>query len=69
MGEKAHRLLVEKPKGRKPLGRPRCRWADNIKMYLGDIGLGGILTGLVWLRIDTSQVVLCSIDLVSYLVT
>jgi hypothetical protein len=43
MGEKrkAYRLLVGKPEGRRPLRRPRCRWADNIKMYLGDTGWGG----------------------------
>jgi hypothetical protein len=34
MGEKtnAYRILVGMPEGKKPLGRPRCRWADNIKM-------------------------------------
>jgi hypothetical protein len=36
MGEKrnVYRLLVGKPEGRRPLGRPRCRWIDNIKMDL-----------------------------------
>ena len=29
-----YRLLVGKPKGKRPLGRPRCRWKDNIKMDL-----------------------------------
>jgi hypothetical protein len=33
----AYRLLVGKPKGTRPLGRPRCRWVDNIKMDLGEI--------------------------------
>jgi hypothetical protein len=28
-------LLAEKPEGRRPLERPRCRWVDNIKMDLG----------------------------------
>jgi hypothetical protein len=31
---------VGKPVGKRPLGKPRRRWVDNIKMYLGDIGLG-----------------------------
>jgi hypothetical protein len=36
MGESrnAYRILVGKPEGRRPLGRPRCRWVDNIKMDL-----------------------------------
>jgi hypothetical protein len=39
MGEKrkAYRLLVGKPEGKRPLGRPRRRWVDNIKMDLGDV--------------------------------
>jgi hypothetical protein len=41
MGEKRsmYRLLVGKPKGKRPLGRPRRRWIDNIKMDLLEIGL------------------------------
>jgi hypothetical protein len=41
MGEKknVYRLLVGKPEGKRPLGRPRCRWIDNIKMGLLEIGL------------------------------
>jgi hypothetical protein len=40
MGEKrnAYRLLVETPKGRRPLGRPRRRRVDNIKIDVGEIG-------------------------------
>jgi hypothetical protein len=40
MGEKrnAYRLLVEKPEGRRPLGRPRRRWLDNIRMDLVEVG-------------------------------
>jgi hypothetical protein len=43
-GEKrnAYRILVGKQEGRRPLGRPRCRWEDYIKMDLRDIGLGWI---------------------------
>jgi hypothetical protein len=40
MGEKrnAYRILVGYPEGKRPLGRPRRRWVDNIKMVLGEIG-------------------------------
>jgi hypothetical protein len=34
-------ILVGKPEGRRPLGKPRRRWDDNIKMDLGEIGFGG----------------------------
>ena len=33
-----HRVLVGKPEGKRPLGRPRRRWADNIKMDLRELG-------------------------------
>jgi hypothetical protein len=33
----AYRLLAGKPEGRRPLGRPRRRWVDNIKMDLGEV--------------------------------
>jgi hypothetical protein len=49
----AYKLLVRKPEGKRPLGRPRCRTVDNLKMDLGEIELG-VLTGLVWFRIGTS---------------
>jgi hypothetical protein len=44
MGERrgAYRALVGKPERRRPLGRPRCRWEDNIKMDLQEVGWGGI---------------------------
>jgi hypothetical protein len=43
IGEKrtAYRLFVGKPEGKRPLGRPRRRWVDNIRMDLGEIGCGG----------------------------
>jgi hypothetical protein len=52
-GRGAHRIFVGRPEGRKPLGRPRHRWEDNIKMDLQDVGWGG-WTGMIWLRIGTS---------------
>jgi len=43
MGEKrgVYRVLVGKPEGKRPLGRPMRRWEDNIKMDLQDVGCGG----------------------------
>jgi len=42
MGEEngVYRVLVDKPEGRRPLGRPRRRWVDNIKMDLQEVGCG-----------------------------
>jgi len=37
-GRVVHRVLVGKPEGRRPLGRPRLRWEDNIKMDLKVVG-------------------------------
>jgi hypothetical protein len=42
--------LVGKPEGKRPLGRPRRRWVDIIKMDLKEMGW----IGLIWLRIGTS---------------
>jgi hypothetical protein len=44
IGEKsnAYRILVGKPEGRTPLGRPRRKWEDNIKMDLREIGWRGM---------------------------
>ena len=39
-GRCVHRVLVGKPEGKIPLGRPRCRWKDNIKMDLDEVGRG-----------------------------
>jgi hypothetical protein len=38
----AYRILVGKPKGKRPLGRPRLRWVDNIKLDLREIGWDGV---------------------------
>jgi len=48
MGERrgAHMVLVGKPEGRRPLGRPRRRWDNNIKMGLQEMGWGA-WTGLI----------------------
>jgi hypothetical protein len=40
-GRGVYRVLVGRPEGKRPLGRPRCRWEDNIKMYLREIGIDG----------------------------
>jgi hypothetical protein len=36
----ANGILMGRPEGRRPLGRPRCRWKDNIKMDLQEVGWG-----------------------------
>jgi hypothetical protein len=41
-GKGAYRALVGKPEGKRPLGRPRRRWEDNIKMDLLEVGWGGM---------------------------
>jgi hypothetical protein len=38
----AYRLLVGKPQGRRPLGRPRRRWVDNIRIDVGEVGWGDV---------------------------
>jgi len=37
-----YRVLVGKPERKRPLGRPRSRWEDNIKMDLQEVGCGGV---------------------------
>jgi hypothetical protein len=51
-GRGTYRILVGRPEGRRPLGVPRCRWENNIKMDLQKVGWGA-WTGLIWLRIGT----------------
>jgi len=49
-----YRVLVGKPEGKRPLGRPRHRWEYNIKMDLQEVGLG-VRIGSSWLRIGTGD--------------
>jgi hypothetical protein len=55
MGEKrnAYGILVGKPEGKRPLGRPRHRWVDNIKIDIEKVD-GMVWIGFIWLRIGTS---------------
>jgi hypothetical protein len=48
MGKKgnAYVLLVRKPEGKRPLGKPRCRWIDNIK--IDNVEMGVVWCGLDW---------------------
>jgi len=48
--ESLYRVLVGKPEGKRPLGKPRHRWEDNIKMDLQEVAAW---TGLIWPRIGT----------------
>jgi hypothetical protein len=41
-GRGAYRILVGRPEGRRPLGRPRRRWEDNIKIDLQEVGWNGV---------------------------
>jgi hypothetical protein len=41
-GKGLYRILVAKPEGKRPLGRPRYRWEENIKMNLQEVGSGGM---------------------------
>jgi len=51
-GRGMYRVLVGKPKVKRPLGRPRRRWEDNLKWIFRKWGMG-VWTGLSWLRIGT----------------
>jgi hypothetical protein len=52
-GRGAYRFLVGRPEVKRPLGRPRRRWEDNIKLDLEKIEIDG-RTGFGWLRIGPS---------------
>jgi len=47
-----YRILARKPEGKRPLGRPRLRWEDNIKMDLQEVGCGD-MNWTSWRRIGT----------------
>jgi hypothetical protein len=51
-GRGVYRFLVRRAEGKRPLGRPRCRWEDNIKMDLGEIGIDGAN----WIRLAQVRV-------------
>jgi hypothetical protein len=53
MGEerKVYTVLEGKPEGRRPLGRPRHRWEDGVRMDLRETGLGG----LDWIRLSQDR--------------
>ena len=51
-GRAVHTVLLGKPEGKRPLGRPRHRWEDNIKIDLQEV-VGVVMTGWSWLRIGT----------------
>jgi hypothetical protein len=48
----AYRVLVGRPEGKRPLGRPGRRWKDNIKMDLGEVGIDGAN----WIRLAQDKV-------------
>jgi hypothetical protein len=51
-GRGVYRILVGKPEGKRPLGTHRCRWEDNIKLDLREIGIDGTN----WLRLTQDRV-------------
>jgi hypothetical protein len=44
-GRGVYSVFVGRPEGKRPLGRPRCRWEDNIKMDVREIGIDGASAG------------------------
>jgi hypothetical protein len=49
---KLHKIFVGKSEGKRPLGKPSCRWENGVRMDVREIGLG-VWSGSVWLRIVT----------------
>jgi hypothetical protein len=52
-GRGVYRVLVGRPEGKRPLGTPRCRWEENIKMDLREIEISGV--NWIWLAQDRVQ--------------
>jgi hypothetical protein len=52
-GKGVYRVLVGRPEGKRPLGRPRHRWEDNIKMDFRETGIDGV--NWIWLAQDRVQ--------------
>jgi hypothetical protein len=51
-GRGVYRILVGRPEGKRPLGRPRRRWEDNIKIDLRETGIDGVY----WIRLAQDRV-------------
>jgi len=51
-GRGVYRVLIGRPKGKRPLGRPRCRWENNIKLDLREIGIDG----MNWIQLAQDRV-------------
>jgi hypothetical protein len=51
-GRRVYRVLVGRPEDKRPLGRPRRRWKDNIKLYLMEIGIDGAN----WIRLAQDRI-------------
>jgi hypothetical protein len=52
VGRGAYRVLIWRPEGKRPMGRPRHRWEDNIKMGLRETGIDGVN----WIRLAQDRV-------------
>jgi hypothetical protein len=52
-GRGVYRVLVGRPKGKRPVERPRCRWEDNINTCLREVGIDG--ANWIWLAQDRVQ--------------